>query len=184
MKKILLMMTAFSLVACGGGGSNSVSTSTNTSSTAIVTPAAVSQVLRIDFANPENYAAPSLPAHYDSAVAATDNTPPGNAISDKVATLGRVLFYDKNLSINNAVSCASCHQQARGFDDPQRFSTGFAGTSFTSAHAMRLGNLRYFRPGSAFWDRRAASVEDQATVPVQNAVEMGFDAAHGIREHR
>ncbi len=158
------------LVACGGGGS---------STAAVTTPTEVTTALNIDFANPANYAAPVLPAYYDATVAAIDNTPPGDPVNDKIATLGRVLFYDKNLSINNAVSCASCHQQARGFDDPNRFSTGFAGASFTTAHAMRLGNIRYFRPGTAFWDRRAASLEVQASEPIQNSVEMGFDAAHG-----
>jgi cytochrome c peroxidase len=56
---------------------------------------------------------------------------------------------------------------------------GFSGNAFTTAHAMRLANARYFRPGSAFWDRRAASLEAQATQPVTNAIEMGFDATHG-----
>ena len=161
---------ALVLTACGGGGSGTP---------AISTPAAVANALNLDFANLANYAAPALPAYYDATAAAIDNTPPGDPVTDKIATLGRVLFYDKNLSVNNAVSCASCHQQARGFDDATRFSTGFSGAAFTTAHAMRLGNIRYFRPGTAFWDRRAASVEAQASQPIQNPVEMGFDAAHG-----
>ena len=174
MKNLFAITLCMVLAACGGGGSG---TSTNTTTAA--TPAAVSQVLNLNFAALDNYAAPVLPAHYDAAVRATDNTPPGDPVTDKIATLGRVLFYDRNLSVNNAVSCASCHQQARGFDDAVRFSLGFAGSAFTTAHAMRLGNLRYFRPGTAFWDRRAATVEAQASQPVQNPIEMGFDAAHG-----
>ncbi len=165
------------LCACGGGSSTSATAVATTTATA--TPVAVAQALTLDFAALANYAAPVLPAYYDAQVQATDNTPSGDPVTDKIATLGRVLFYDKNLSVNNAVACASCHQQARGFDDSSRFSTGFSGSAFTSAHAMRLSNLRYFRPGTAFWDRRAASVEAQASQPVQNAIEMGFDAAHG-----
>jgi len=44
---------------------------------------------------------------------------------------------------------------------------------------MRLGNNRYYAPGTMFWNKRAASLEAQATVPIQNGVEMGFDPAHG-----
>jgi cytochrome c peroxidase len=46
-----------------------------------------------------------------------DNTG-GNTISNAKATIGRVLFYDKNLSINNTISCASCHKQEFAFSDP------------------------------------------------------------------
>jgi cytochrome c peroxidase len=112
-----------------------------------------------------NYAAPALPAYYDATVSALDNTPPQDPVDDKIATLGRVLFYDKQLSVNNTVSCASCHSQANGFDDSQRFSVGFEGNAFTTAHAMRLGNSSYYRPGDTFWDRRAESLEAQASRP-------------------
>jgi cytochrome c peroxidase len=135
--------------------------------------------LDLDLLRLANYASPALPVHYDGRVRAIDNTPLADPVSNRVATLGRVLFNDKRLSVNDAVSCASCHQQAIGFDDPARFSAGFVGTQFTTAHAMRLGNLRYWRPGTTFWDRRAASVEAQATQPIQHPVEMGFDPAAG-----
>lgn len=173
-----LLGLAALLASCGGSGSSAPVTAAS-AAVAVTTPVAVSSVLTVDFSAVANYAAPTLPVFYDAAVAATDNTPAGDPVNDKIASVGRVLFYDKNLSVNNAVSCASCHNQARGFDDPNRFSTGFSGVAFTSAHAMRLGNIRYFRPSSAFWDRRAASVEAQASQPIQNPVEMGFDAAHG-----
>lgn len=164
---------ASSSAAAPASASSSSATSAGTQ-----TPAAVSAVVTIDFANAANYANPSLPGYY--AVAANDdNTPASNAVSDRAATLGRVLFYDRKLSINDGISCASCHQQAHGFDDPARFSQGFSGAAFTTAHAMRLGNVRYYAPGSMFWNKRAASVEAQATQPVQNAVEMGFDTANG-----
>jgi cytochrome c peroxidase len=163
------------LAGCGGGGSSSAAPATSTTTT----PVAVTQALTVDFASLSNYAAPALPAYYDATVSALDNTPPQDPVDDKIATLGRVLFYDKQLSFNNTVSCASCHSQANGFDDSQRFSVGFEGNAFTTAHAMRLGNSRYYRPGDTFWDRRAESLEAQASQPIQNAIEMGFDAAHG-----
>ena len=90
-----------------------------------------------------------------------------------------MLFYDTSLSTNDRVACATCHQQSLGFDDNKRFSSGVAPPQVTTAHAMRLGNVRFYRPGTMFWNKRATSVEDQATQPVQNPVEMGWDAAAG-----
>lgn len=160
---------------CGGGGGGA----TGAAVAATTTPVAVTQTLNVNFAALANYAVPTLPAYYDATVSGNDNTPAGDSVTDKIATLGRVLFYDKNLSVNNTVACASCHKQTNGFDDTNRFSVGFSGAAFTTAHAMRLGNIRYFRPGTMFWDRRATSIEAQASQPIQNAIEMGFDAAHG-----
>jgi len=126
-----------------------------------------------------NYARPALPAYYDAQVQATDNTPADNPVTDAGATLGRVIFNDPRLSTTGTVACASCHKQSIGFTDSAQFSTGVLGTPFTVAHAMRLGNVRYYQPGTMFWDKSAASVEAQAIVPIQNAPEMGWDAAAG-----
>ena len=104
--------------------------------------------------------------------AGADNTPVDNAVSNAGATLGRVLFYDKRLSINDTVSCASCHQQSHGFSDAQRLSVGFQG-GLTTRHAMGLANARYYQPGKFFWDERAATAEIQVLQPIQNSVEMG-----------
>ena len=144
-----------------------------------LTPAGVADFTTLDLGVIANYAAPVLPVYYDATVAAFDNTPTNNAINNRMATLGRVLFYDKRLSINDTISCASCHIQASGFSDPRRFSVGFAGALFTLAHSMRLGNVRFFQPGTMFWNKRATSVEDQAIQPIINSVEMGFVPAVG-----
>ena len=143
------------------------------------TPAGVAEFTTIDFANVANYSNPNLPAYFDETVAALDNSPAANGINDRVATLGRVLFYDLRLSTNDRASCASCHQQALGFTDSMRFSNGIIGAATTDAHAMRLGNLRYWQPGTAFWDRRAASVEAQTSQPFHSLVEMGWGGAAG-----
>jgi len=90
-----------------------------------------------------------------------------------------VLFYDLRLSTNDRASCASCHQQAFGFTDPMRFSNGISSAATTEAHAMRLGNLRYWQPSSTFWDRRAASAEAQASHPLHSLVELGWGGAAG-----
>ena len=186
---IVLAMTVL-LAACGGGGGGTDTAPASTTAaspadtadtTAVPTPGAdpapTLQGLSIDLSNLPRYA-PVLPAHYDAGVLADDNTPAGNRATDAASTLGRVLFYDRQLSVNNTISCASCHQQVQGFSDPRRFSLGFAGGA-TTAHAMRLGNARYYAPGSMFWDKRAASLEAQATQPLQHPVEMGFDASAG-----
>ena len=172
----MYLIACLGLVSCGGGSSSNTDSQVATS---VVTPAGVVEFTTLSLSNLANYAAPVLPAYYDATVAALDNTPANNAISDKVATLGRVLFYDKRLSINDSISCSSCHQQANGFDDPRQFSKGFSGLEFTTAHAMRLGNIRYYQPGSMFWDKRAPSVEAQASQPIQHAIEMGFVSGVG-----
>lgn len=198
MKSILYATCAIAplLMALGGCSGGGASTTTTAAAVATVTaptpapasaptttptptPAGIADFTTLDLAVLANYTSPTLPAYYDATVAADDNTPAGNAITDRIATLGRVLFYDKRLGTNDTTSCASCHQQANGFTDPRRFSTGVSGAAFTTAHAMRLGNIRYYRPGSMFWDRRAASVEAQASQPIQNVIEMGWDSAAG-----
>jgi cytochrome c peroxidase len=173
---LLSLSMCLGLASCGGGSTPIASQET---ATELTTPASVSAITTLNLSALANYAAPVLPAYYDGTVLALDNTPDTNVITNKVATLGRVLFYDKRLSINDSISCSSCHQQSVGFDDPRRFSVGFSGSAFTDAHAMRLGNVRYYQPGSMFWDKRTSSVELQASQPIQHAVEMGFVAGVG-----
>ncbi|HPF14738.1 MAG: cytochrome-c peroxidase [Planctomycetes bacterium] len=129
---------------------------------------------------PFNYSAPNLPTHFlvdppgpPTSVVSQDNEPANNIVTDAGATLGRVLFYDKMLSFNSRVACASCHHQANGFSDPQVLSHGFAGGT-TRRHSMSLANARYFLDGSFFWDQRASTLEDQVLMPIQDGVEMGL----------
>ena len=164
--------------ACSVTASNAVGTGPS-SSTASATPSAVAGALTLDLTALANYASPTLPAYYNQKVLAQDNTPADDPIDNRAATLGRVLFHDKSLSVNGTVACSSCHQVAAGFSDPARFSTGFDGTTQGTAHAMRLGNIRYYAPGTMFWNKRAASVELQASQPIENGIEMGYDVAHG-----
>jgi cytochrome c peroxidase len=126
----------------------------------------------IDLAALPNYANQQVPAYI-----LKDNTPDENPISDVGATLGRVLFYDKRLSRNNTVSCASCHQQAHGFSDPSIASTGVAG--MTGRHTMRLSNEKFGNESHYFWDERVTFLENQITDPIQNAIEMGFSGTGG-----
>jgi cytochrome c peroxidase len=125
-----------------------------------------------------NYITPVLPAHYAGLIGSNTDNGRAAPITNAGATLGRVLFYDRQLSVNGATSCASCHAQSSGFSDAARFSVGFAG-GVTTAHSMRLANARFYAPGSFFWDKRAPTLEAQTLEPVQHPVEMGFDASQG-----
>lgn len=100
-----------------------------------------------------------------------------NPITDEGATLGRVLFYDTNLSFDNSTACASCHQQAFAFSDPNQVSTGING--ITPRHSMRLVNIRFSYETRMFWDERASSLEDQTTMPIKDHIEMGFSGTNG-----
>lgn len=122
-----------------------------------------------------NYANPDLPAHYFSDdTNESDNTPETNPITDAGATLGRVLFYDKNLSANNTISCASCHEQQAAFSDPNQFSIGLNGET-TRRNSMTLINSRFYENGKFFWDERALTLEEQVLLPIQDHVEMGME---------
>ncbi|MFZ1704686.1 MAG: cytochrome c peroxidase [Saprospiraceae bacterium] len=102
-----------------------------------------------------------------------DNTPANNPITNAGATLGRVLFYDVNLSQNRTISCASCHQQGNGFSDPNVLSNGFNG-GHTRRHSMTIINAKYYQRGRFFWDERAATLEEQVLMPFLDPVEMGL----------
>jgi len=134
--------------------------------------------LAIDITSPARYADPQLPAYYSASVLAGVNTPRDNPVTDQGATLGRVIFYDPQIAVGNRLSCASCHQQAMGFGAPTQFSAGFQGEVGTF-HSMRLGNIAFFQGTGMFWDQRAPTLEAQSTQPIQNAIEMGWDSAHG-----
>ena len=124
---------------------------------------------------PYNYANLDLPAFFNAPPIQNQlNTPEDNPVTDMGATLGRVLFYDTNLSANNSISCASCHQQEFGFSDPLTFSIGFEG-GFTGRNSMGLAQAAYYANGRFFWDERAASLEDQVVMPIQDHIEMGME---------
>lgn len=175
--RIPVAALALTLAACGGD--SPVAAAPVIPTTPVTAPfAGVLAALVITPTQPPNYANPTLPAHYAGLIGSPTDNGRNAPITDAGATLGRVLFYERQLSVNGTVSCASCHAQASGFSDEARLSVGFEG-GLTDAHSMRLVNARFYGPGSFFWDRRAATLEAQTIEPIQNAVEMGFDAAHG-----
>jgi len=119
-----------------------------------------------------NYANQAVPNYIRK-----DNTG-NNPITDEKAILGRVLFYDKNLSIDNSISCASCHKQALAFSDTTLASLGVQG-GVATRHSMRLINSRFATEAKFFWDERAATLEAQVTSPIQDHAEMGFSGQNG-----
>ena len=122
-----------------------------------------------------NYANPDLPKHIaNEELSDMDNTPADNLTTDMGATLGRVLFYDVKLSVNNTISCSSCHQQAHAFSDPDRFSSGFDGGK-TRRNSMSLVNVRYYENGRFGWDEKARSLEEFVLFPIKDHVEMGME---------
>ncbi len=132
----------------------------------------LSSVFNINFNVLPNYSDQYIPVYITK-----DNSPTNNPISNEGATLGRVLFYDVNVSTNNEISCASCHKQEFAFSDDNAVSIGVDG--ITGRHSMRLVNVRFANENRFFWDERANSLEQQTTMPIQDHVEMGFSGENG-----
>lgn len=125
----------------------------------------------INLSSLENYASQTIPAYI------TKDNSGANRITNAGATLGRVLFYDKALSVSNTIACGSCHKQEMAFGDSVIQSIGVNGP--TTRHSMRLVNARFTQDIRFFWDKRASSLEDQTTQPIQNHNEMGYSGLNG-----
>ncbi len=115
---------------------------------------------------------------YVSAGSFFDNEPANNQMDDKIATLGRVLFYDKRLSSDNTISCESCHIQEFAFGDTTVLSQGVNG--MTTRQSMRLVNVRLSNPNDQFtWDQSVPTLEDFISKPIISHVEMGNSGING-----
>jgi cytochrome c peroxidase len=86
------------------------------------------------------------------------------------AALGEKLFFDKRLSRDDGISCASCHMFDKGGADGRRFSEGVDGL-LGNANAPTVFNAAFNI--RQFWDGRAADLQEQAAAPPFNPVEMG-----------
>ena len=99
------------------------------------------------------------------------SVPSDNAMTAEKIALGKQLYFDGRLSADNKVSCASCHDPAKGFSNGDRFATGVEGKK-GGRSAPTVINTAY---GSLqFWDGRAKTLEDQALGPIQNPIEMNM----------
>ncbi|MCC6411482.1 MAG: cytochrome-c peroxidase [Saprospiraceae bacterium] len=122
---------------------------------------------------------PTLPAEsydYTQSFAMVANNfianPANSFIDNNVVTLGRVLFYDPQLSANSTVACASCHKQQFAFADNKAGSVGFGG-KVTPRNSMSVQNLVLNH--NLFWDSRVQSATDLVLEPVRNHIEMGME---------
>lgn len=98
------------------------------------------------------------------------NVPADNPMTVEGVELGRYLFFDERLSVDNSLSCASCHAQSFAFTDSgNAVSTGVNGAVGTRS-SMALVNLGW--SNSFFWDGRSPTLEDQVLHPVIDPVEM------------
>ncbi len=159
--KIIFALTAFSVfVACNSDDNNDISNND------------YSDIYNLP-STPYNYSNPNFPETFTPYVLGFDNTPTDNPITDDGVTLGRVLFYDKNMSANNTKACASCHLQEFGFSDNKPKSEGFEG-GHTFRNSIGFANTGFYKAENMFWDHRAATLEEQVLMPIQDDVEMGM----------
>jgi cytochrome c peroxidase len=105
-----------------------------------------------------------IPSHFPQM-----NIPADNPMTVEGVELGRHLFYDKILSRDNTVSCASCHHQVNAFSDPNTVSVGVDGLTGTrqSMALINMGWQQFF-----FWDGRVSTLEQQIFHPIRDPVEM------------
>ncbi len=101
--------------------------------------------------------------------------PEDNPLTREKVELGKLLFFDKRLSANNTIACATCHIPALAFTDGQPVSTGI--------HRQQGGRgaptaINRAFSSAQFWDGRAATLEAQSVGPFTNPIEHGF-ANHG-----
>jgi cytochrome c peroxidase len=167
--KIILQVSLFYLIIFSCSSNN---TTTNEPEDNTIIPVDLSSYFTVDFNALPNYANQDIPNYITK-----DNTPASNPITDQGAILGRILFYDTNLSSDNTVACASCHVQSEAFGDANTASTGINGSK--ARHSMRLVNNRFANGNAFFWDKRAATLEIQTTQPIQDHIEMGFSGEDG-----
>ncbi|MEW5875458.1 MAG: cytochrome c peroxidase [Candidatus Zixiibacteriota bacterium] len=112
-------------------------------------------------------AIPAPPLGIEATFAELENPPTPERVR-----LGRWLFYDKRLSADGTISCATCHRPENAFSEPTPVSTGIRGQKGTRK-APSFVNLAWTLYPHFFWDGRAASLEAQALGPVENPIEMG-----------
>ncbi len=100
--------------------------------------------------------------------------PPDNPMSAAKVELGRHLFYDRRLSVDDSTACASCHLQAKGFTDGRKLALGVHGTQGVR-NAMSLGNVAYF-PVLTWANPNLTRLEMQVLVPLfgETPLEMGM----------
>lgn len=103
--------------------------------------------------------------------------PKDNPQTAEKISLGKQLYFDKRLSKDNTVSCASCHAPEKGFSNGARFATGVGGAKGGRSAPSVINSAYYLQQ---FWDGRAASLEEQALGPIANPIEMALSIEDAI----
>ncbi len=109
---------------------------------------------------------------------AEPNLPGDNPLTKSKVQLGRMLFYEKSLSGNNSMACATCHKQGNAFSDVSQFSVGIDGLP-GKRQAMAIVNMAWNSNGF-FWDGRSFSLREQSLLPIQDVLEMHETLANAV----
>lgn len=105
--------------------------------------------------------------------------PRDNPPSEAKIALGKQLYFDPRLSRDNSVSCASCHDPAKGWSNGEAFATGVdSQKGGRSAPTVINTAYNYFQ----FWDGRAGSLEEQALGPIANPIEMALPLDQAVEK--
>ncbi len=135
-----------------------------------------------DDPSPDAFAAPTpyalvLPPLFPTPLA----QPANNPLTVEGVELGRQLFYEKALSVDNSKSCGSCHQQSKAFTDGLARAEGVGGTRHARS-AMPLQNLLW--EPRLTWDGAHTSLEQQARTPIENPLELHQPLSAGVARLR
>ncbi|MEI9937370.1 MAG: cytochrome c peroxidase [Pseudomonadota bacterium] len=118
------------------------------------------------------------------------------------AQLGKQLFFEKGLSASGALACATCHDPTHAYGPPNDLAVQLGGPGMNQSGTRAAPSLRYKEytppfadlldnpdgvsapgPGGGFtWDGRAATLAEQARVPLLSPVEMGNESAAALVE--
>ena len=139
----------------------------------------LSRPVRYELPRPVRYGLPR-PVRYGLPLGLKEppEEPKDNPTTDAKIELGRLLFFDPRLSGDGTVSCATCHDPAKGWTDRAPTSTGIQGRKGTRS-APTILNAAY--APLLFWDGRATGLEEQALEPIKNPAEMGSSHAETVK---
>jgi len=105
--------------------------------------------------------------------------PADNPLTAEKVTLGRYLFYETKLSKDNTLSCASCHSASASFSDVGKQVSFGVNHQQGTRNAPSLVNIAY--DTTFFWDGRAHTLEQQATMPITNPIELASVGADSVK---
>jgi cytochrome c peroxidase len=104
--------------------------------------------------------------------------PKDNPTSEAKIELGRQLYFDKRLSADNTVSCASCHDPQYGWSNNDATAVGVGGQrGGRSSPTIINSAFSKFQ----FWDGRAGTLEEQALGPIANPIEMNLPIEEAVK---